>query len=74
MADTYNGVDIGTKEGREAQITALLKRLDEWNIDYWRSDFDVLKPNNYLLQVILIFAMSIVLRVVHLKILQPCRE
>ncbi len=47
MADTYNGVDIGTKAGRQAQIDALTKRMNDWNIDYWRSDFDVLKPNNY---------------------------
>lgn len=47
MADTYNGVDIGTKEGREIQITALTQRMNDWDIDYWRSDFDLLKPNNY---------------------------
>lgn len=47
MADTYNGVDIGTKPGREAQIAALTQRMNNWDIDYWRSDFDVLKPNNY---------------------------
>ncbi len=47
MCDTYQGVDIGTKEGRKTQIEALKTRLSNWNIDYWRSDFDVLKPNNY---------------------------
>ncbi len=47
MADTYNGVDIGTKEGREAQINALSQRMNDWDIDYWRSDFDLLKPDNY---------------------------
>ena len=47
MCDTYNGVDIGTKEGQQAQIKALTERMNNWNIDYWRSDFDLLKPNNY---------------------------
>ena len=47
MCDTYNGVDIGTKEGQQAQIEALTQRMNEWDIDYWRSDFDLLKPNNY---------------------------
>lgn len=47
MADTYNGVDIGTKSGRQAQINALTQRMNDWDIDYWRSDFDVLKPNNF---------------------------
>lgn len=47
MADTYQGVDIGTKEGRQAQLNALKERLSNWEIDYWRSDFDLLKPNNY---------------------------
>ena len=47
MADTYNGVDIGTKAGRQAQIDALSQRMKDWRIDYWRSDFDVLKPNDY---------------------------
>lgn len=47
MADTYQGVDIGTKEGRELQLNALKTRLRDWEIDYWRSDFDLLKPNNY---------------------------
>ena len=47
MADTYNGVDIGTKSGRETQIAALTQRMNDWDIDYWRSDFDLLKPNNY---------------------------
>ncbi len=47
MADTYNGVDIGTKSGRQAQINALKERMNNWDIDYWRSDFDLLKPNNY---------------------------
>lgn len=47
MADTYQGVDIGTIEGREKQLAALKQRLSSWQIDYWRSDFDLLKPNNY---------------------------
>lgn len=47
MADTYQGVDIGTKSGREKQLAALKQRLSDWQIDYWRSDFDLLKPNNY---------------------------
>lgn len=47
MADTYNGVDIGTKSGRTMQINALTERMNNWSIDYWRSDFDLLKPNNY---------------------------
>lgn len=47
MCDTYNGVDIGTKAGQQSQINALTERLNNWNIDYWRSDFDLLKPNNY---------------------------
>lgn len=47
MADTYQGVDIGTDEGRELQLNALKERLSDWKIDYWRSDFDLLKPNNY---------------------------
>lgn len=47
MADTYQGVDIGTDEGREKQLNALKERLSSWQIDYWRSDFDLLKPNNY---------------------------
>ncbi|MDO4420196.1 MAG: GH36 C-terminal domain-containing protein [Ruminococcus sp.] len=47
MADTYQGVDIGTDEGRQKQLAALKQRLSNWQIDYWRSDFDILKPNNY---------------------------
>lgn len=47
MCDTYNGVDIGTKSGQKAQIDALQQRMDNWKIDCWRSDFDLLKPNNY---------------------------
>ncbi len=47
MCDTYMGVDIGTKEGQEAQLAALKERLKNWEIDYWRSDFDLLKPNSY---------------------------
>jgi len=47
MADTYQGVDIGTNEGRESELNALKERLENWGIDYWRSDFDLLKPNNY---------------------------
>lgn len=47
MADTYNGVDIGTKSGQSTQINALKERMNNWSIDYWRSDFDLLKPNNY---------------------------
>lgn len=47
MCDTYQGVDIGTDEGREKQLSALKTRLRDWQIDYWRSDFDLLKPNNY---------------------------
>ncbi len=47
MADTFNGVDIGTKSGQQAQISALKTRMSNWDIDYWRSDFDLLKPDNY---------------------------
>lgn len=47
MCDTYQGVDIGTKEGREKQIAALSRRIEDWQIDYWRSDFDVEAPNTY---------------------------
>lgn len=47
MCDTYQGADIGTKEGREKQIAALSKRIGDWKIDYWRSDFDVEAPNTY---------------------------
>lgn len=47
MCDTYQGVDIGTKEGREKQIAALSQRIEDWKIDYWRSDFDVEAPNSY---------------------------
>ena len=47
MADTYNGVDIGTKSGQIEQIKALSQRMSDWGIDYWRSDFDLLKPDNY---------------------------
>lgn len=47
MCDTYQGVDIGTKEGQKAQINALSERLDNWKIDYWRSDFDLMIPNSY---------------------------
>ena len=41
MCDTYQGVDIGTDEGREKQLEALRYRIDNWDIDYWRSDFEV---------------------------------
>lgn len=47
MCDTYMGVDIGTKSGQQQQISALTQRMKDWQIDYWRSDFDLLKPNNY---------------------------
>lgn len=47
MCDTYQGVDIGTKEGREKQAAALSRRIEDWKIDYWRSDFDVEAPNSY---------------------------
>ncbi len=47
MADTYQGVDIGTRDGRKKQLNALKQRLSDWSIDYWRSDFDLLKPNDY---------------------------
>lgn len=47
MCDTYQGVDIGTKTGQQAQINALATRMDNWKIDYWRSDFDIMKPNSY---------------------------
>ncbi len=53
MADTYLGMDIGTKEGREAQLQALKERFrpqdNEYGIgyDYWRSDFVVEQSYNY---------------------------
>lgn len=47
MCDTYQGVDIGTREGRQRQIAALSQRIEDWQIDYWRSDFDVEAPNSY---------------------------
>lgn len=47
MCDTYQGVDIGTKEGREKQLDALRMRIEDWGVDYWRSDFEVVTPNDY---------------------------
>ena len=50
LADTYKAVDIGTAEGREAQLKAMMERFrpqsGKWatsvqGFDYWRSDFDV---------------------------------
>lgn len=48
MCDTYQGCDISTKAGRDAQIAALSERITNWKIDYWRSDFDLEIPNNYM--------------------------
>ncbi len=53
MADTYMGLDIGTKEGREAQLQALKERMrpedNAYGIgyEYWRSDFDVEQRYDY---------------------------
>ncbi|MDP4119925.1 MAG: starch-binding protein [Bacillota bacterium] len=47
MSDTYQGVDLGTASGRNAEIQALTDRFSNWNIDYWRSDFNVTSPNSY---------------------------
>ncbi len=53
MADTFEGVDIGTKEGRERQLQALKDRMkpedNDYGIgyEYWRSDFDVEQSYDY---------------------------
>ncbi len=47
MCDTYKGVDIGTKEGRQIQIDALSERIENWGVDYWRSDFECVNPDDY---------------------------
>ena len=53
MSDTYLGKDIGTVEGREAQLAALKERMNPNNnnygvgYDYWRSDFMVEKSYDY---------------------------
>ena len=53
MADTYQGVDIGTEYGRNLQIQALKERFRPTNndyglgFDYWRSDFNVEASHDY---------------------------
>lgn len=47
MCDTYLGKDIADKTNRDAQLNALSQRITDWKIDYWRSDFDLEKANNY---------------------------
>ena len=53
MADTFEGVDIGTNEGREKQLQALKVRMrpsdNDWGVgyDYWRSDYDVEQRYDY---------------------------
>ena len=47
MCDTYLGQDIAKKEAQQAQINALAHRIENWKIDYWRSDFDLEKANSY---------------------------
>lgn len=53
MPDTYQGGDLGTREGREAQLQALKDRFepndtsDSVGYDYWRSDFAVEAGNDY---------------------------
>jgi|GEM_PF-1282649 len=53
MADTFEGVDIGTKEGREKQLEALKIRMrpedNDWGVgyDYWRSDYEVEQSHDY---------------------------
>ncbi len=47
MCDTYLGADIANESARNAQIEALATRIQNWKIDYWRSDFDLEKANNF---------------------------
>ena len=47
MCDTYLGADIANESARNAQIDALSTRIQNWKIDYWRSDFDLEKANNF---------------------------
>lgn len=53
MVDTFEGVDIGTEEGREKQLQALKDRMkpedNDYGIgyEYWRSDFDVEQSYDY---------------------------
>ncbi len=53
MPDTFEGVDIGTKEGREKQLEALKIRMrpedNDWGVgyDYWRSDYEVEQSYDY---------------------------
>ena len=53
MPDTFEGVDIGTKAGREKQLEALKIRMrpqdNEWGVgyDYWRSDYEVEQSYDY---------------------------
>lgn len=48
MNNTYEWADISTPEGRDKQKNGLLTRYDNWHYDYWRSDFVVEEPYNYL--------------------------
>ncbi len=53
MAYTFEGVDIGTEEGRDAQLQALMDRMspntNDYGIgyEYWRSDFAAEASNDY---------------------------
>lgn len=58
MCDTYMGADISNRNAQLAQIDALAKRIENWKIDYWRSDFDLEKANSFASHTGLLFILD----------------
>ena len=58
MCDTYMGADISTHPAQLSQIESLAKRIENWKIDYWRSDFDLEKANSFASHTGLLFILD----------------